>query len=63
MVWLEETGNRRGYAASAQTMYDLSVDWYDGRMAEEWAPPDATAAEAIFSAHGLTGSFWRLTGD
>lgn len=44
-------------------MYDLSVDWYAGRLTEEWAPPDATEAEAIFTAHGLTGEFWRLTGD
>lgn len=48
--------------ASAQTMYDLSVDWYAGRMAEAWIPPDATEAEAIFGAHDLTGEFWRLTG-
>jgi hypothetical protein len=59
---LEATGSQRGYVASAQTMYDLSVDWYAGRMAEGWIPPDATEAEAIFGAHGLTGEFWSLTG-
>lgn len=42
-------------------MYDLSVDWYAGRLSEEWTPPDATEAEAIFSAHNLTGDFWALT--
>ena len=47
--------------ASAQTMYDMSVDWYAGRLTEEWTPPDATEAEAIFAAHGLAGEFWRLT--
>ncbi len=61
--WLEETGHQRGYAASAQTMYDLAIDWYAGRLDEEWNPPDATEAEAIFIAHGLNGEFWRLTGD
>lgn len=43
-------------------MYDLSVDWYAGRLAEQWTPPDAAEAESIFAAHGLTGEFWRLTG-
>lgn len=42
-------------------MYDLSVDWYAGRLSEEWTPPDATGAEATFAAHGLTGEFWRLS--
>lgn len=42
-------------------MLELSADWYAGRLTEEWTPPDATGAEAIFAAHGLTGEFWRLT--
>jgi hypothetical protein len=41
-------------------MYDLSGDWYAGRMDEDWEPPSAAEAEAIFGRHGLTGEFWRL---
>lgn len=49
--------------ASAQTMFALSTDWYAGRLTQEWKPPDTAQAEAIFAVHGLTGRFWRLTGD
>jgi hypothetical protein len=60
-VWLQATGSRRGYVASSQTMFDLSKDWYRGRLDEDWDPPTAEKAEAIFASHGLTGDFWRLS--
>lgn len=41
-------------------MYDLSRDWYAGRMDEGWEPPTAEQAGAIFEKHGLTGPFWSL---
>jgi len=59
-AWLDETGHGRGYTASTQTMYELSQDWYAGRMEVGWEPPTAEEAEAIFSRHGLAGEFWRL---
>lgn len=52
----------RGYVTDAQTMYDLSGDWYRARMDEDWKPPTPAEAEEIFNRHGLTGDFWRLTG-
>lgn len=58
--WLDRTGHARGYTASAQTMYELSRDWYANRMDEDWQPPSAEEAEAIFRRHGLTGEFWSL---
>jgi hypothetical protein len=42
-------------------MFDLSTDWYRGRLDEDWDPPAAERAEAIFASHGLTGDFWRLS--
>ena len=41
-------------------MYELSQDWYAGRMEVDWEPPTAREAEAIFRRHGLTGEFWGL---
>lgn len=62
--WLQLSGVERGYVATAQAIYDMSGDWYEGRMDESWDPPTpeaAEAAEAIFKAHGLVGEFWSLT--
>jgi hypothetical protein len=58
--WLIATDNELGYVTSAQTMYDLSRDWYAGRLDEQWSPPSAAQAGEIFTRHGLTGDFWRL---
>jgi hypothetical protein len=41
-------------------MYDLSADWYAGRMDEDWEPPTAEQAQTMFENHGLTGQFWSL---
>lgn len=58
---LGEDGVDAGYTTSAQTMYNLSRDWYRGRMDESWEPPTAEETEAIFAKHGLTGPFWKLS--
>ena len=46
--------------ATAQTVFDLSRDWYAGRLDEDWEPLGPDEAEAIFARHGLTGEFWTL---
>lgn len=53
-------GGERGAVVDAQTMYDLSRDWYSTRMDRDWAPPSAHEAQAIFASHGLTGDFWEF---
>ena len=58
--WLHLSDTEAGYVAAAQTMYDMSGDWYEGRMDESWNPPSPEVAESIFEAHGLTGEFWSL---
>jgi hypothetical protein len=60
--WLERTGHELGFVTTAQTMFDLSKDWYAGRMDEGWDPPGPERAESVFAAHGLIGEFWRLSG-
>ena len=50
-----------GAVVDFQTVYELSRDWYDGRLAIDWARHDADSAAAIFGAHGLTGPFWELS--
>ena len=59
--WLVDHGHDLGYVAPAQTMFDLSKDWYSGRMEEGWEPPTSEQAEAMFAKHGLTGDFWKLS--
>lgn len=61
MRWLQSNDQERGYVATAQTMYELSRDWYASRMDLDWHPPSAEEAAAIFSRHGLTGNFWDLS--
>jgi hypothetical protein len=60
-TWLAETGEERGEVVSAQTMFDLSGDWYGGRLDVDWSPPTPADAEAMFAKHGLTGDFWSLS--
>lgn len=43
-----------------QTVYELSLDWYRGRLNHDWVRPDAKQAAAVFARHGLTGPFWSL---
>ena len=35
--------------------------WYPGRMDAAWRGLPGDAAQAIFEAAGLKGSFWRMT--
>ncbi len=41
-------------------MYELSVDWYRGRMDEAWMPLSAAEATDLFERHGLVGPFWSF---
>ena len=59
--WLEVNGKERGYAASAQLMYEVSADWYANRTELSWIRHDAEKAREIFDRHGLRGEFWELT--
>jgi hypothetical protein len=59
-AWLHRHQQPLGFVASVQAFYDLSVDWYSGRMDESWERPTPDQAVAIFARHGFTGDFWRL---
>ena len=43
-----------------QQVYDLSSDWYGGRLDLDWRRPAAAEAQAILRAHGFDGPFWDL---
>lgn len=60
MEWLQSNGHERGFVAAAQTMYELSRDWYAGRMDLDWQPPTKEEATSVFSKHDLVGEFWSL---
>ncbi len=46
--------------ATAQTMCEVSADWYQGRTELGWIRHDTAGAAGIFARHGLTGPFWEL---
>jgi hypothetical protein len=50
-----------GAIVDFQRVYDLSHDWYGGRMDLDWHRPDAAHAQALLRGHGLDGPFWELT--
>jgi hypothetical protein len=49
-----------GYIAQVQQVFDMSVDWYGGRLDEDWMPPTPQEASSVFARHGLVGDFWAL---
>ena len=46
---------------TVQQAFDLSRDWYRGRLDIGWVPPTPAEAEATFARAGLEGAFWSLT--
>lgn len=58
--WLATTGHERGETVAMQTLYDLTQEWYRGRLDEAWMPIGPDVARALFARHGLTGPFWAF---
>ena len=44
------------------TLFELSRNWYDGRLDPDFTPPSRDALQARLSAVGMTGDFWQLPG-
>jgi hypothetical protein len=44
----------------ARRLYALARRWYGDRLAAGWAPRTLEQSQAILTALGLTGPFWRL---
>ena len=58
--WLAQNGQDRGFVGTAQDFYDMSKDWYAGRIEEDWEVPSAAQRKALLDRHGFTGDFWAL---
>ena len=59
-MWLARKGQSRGFVATAQAFFDMSKEWYSGRMEENWVVPTPAEREALLERHGFTGEFWQL---
>ena len=57
----EEPDQENGVVAVCM-LFELSRDWYDGRLDRDFTPPSRDALQARLSAVGMTADFWRLAG-
>jgi hypothetical protein len=53
----------RGVTLSLEQIWDLAQRWYDDRLSPNYRGRSVEAAEAIFTAVGLDGPFWRFSAD
>ena len=54
-------GMPRGATFSLSQCWILAQHWFADRLAPDWRRRTPDEAHEIFTAAGLTGSFWRLT--
>jgi hypothetical protein len=59
--WCERHGRAPGAVLGAAQLWELAQRWYGDRLDRGWRPRTAEASQAVFTALGLTGEFWRLT--
>ena len=50
----------RGALLTPDQQWRLADAWYSDRLASGWRRKTADEADALFSALGLEGEFWRL---
>ena len=61
--WLRQRGLARGSVLSLDQLWGLAKAWYANRLQPDWRRREPQEAEALFGDLGLTGDFWRLTGE
>ena len=59
--WLRDNGKQKGFVRPLQAFYDMSKDWYAGRVEEDWDPFTPEQASELWARHGFDGSFWSLS--
>ena len=59
-LWLERTGQPRGYSMSLTTLWMLARGWYAGRLDSPYVRREPAQAAAYFASVGLRGPFWGL---
>jgi hypothetical protein len=62
-VWCEAQQLPRGATLSLDQTWDLARHWYHNRLSADYRGRSAVEAEAIFTALGLEGPFWRFSAD
>ena len=58
--WCETRRMPRGALLTPDQQWRLADAWYSDRLASGWRRKTADEADALFSALGLEGEFWRL---
>ncbi len=56
----QPSGRNGGAAVPVRVIGRLSAAWYAGRFDDDWRPSSLAAKQAILSAAGLQGAFWKL---
>ncbi len=59
--WCSRTGEPQGAIVPLRVVWALAQRWYGGRLAASYRGRSPAEAEAIFTAVGLLGAFWRFT--
>jgi hypothetical protein len=59
-VWLERSGNVRGYVMDLATLWRFASDWYTGRLDRGYQRREPAAAADYLRSVGLSGPFWGL---
>ena len=57
----EEDTPTDGATIPAWQLADLALRWYGDRLDPAWRPRTPDASQAVLTAAGLTGPFWRLS--
>jgi hypothetical protein len=56
----EEIEGDRGAVLTLEQLQPLAAAWYGDRLAPDWRPRTREESQAVLSAMGLGGAFWRL---
>lgn len=57
-VWLDRTGNTRGYVMDVETLWRFASRWYEGRLERGYVRREPAEAKDYFRSVGLVDPFW-----
>jgi hypothetical protein len=59
--WCEQRAVERGAVFTMEQQWRLADAWHADRLEPSWRRRTPAEADALFSALGLEGAFWRVT--
>lgn len=59
-LWCERRRLARGAVMDLELIWQLAQVWYAGRTRAEWRGRSAEQCQAIVTAVGLDGEFWKF---